>query len=181
MLTLWVHSLFLNAESNMATSPKRLLLLTSICFQAWSCNLFSYWYHLYITVCFTFPRATFIGRRRRKGWIYSGSQTILLEHFCVTSAIVIWVAGHGPANSSWFSEIGFCNSRKYSAHGVVDFRFCQKWRSKANAALETYSGVYICSPDFARKHNCATCVLYTIRYPLDAVCLPCLFDRLQSS
>lgn len=25
---------FLNAEPNMATSPKRLLLLTSICFQA---------------------------------------------------------------------------------------------------------------------------------------------------
>lgn len=25
---------FLNAESNMATSPRRLLLLTSICFQA---------------------------------------------------------------------------------------------------------------------------------------------------
>lgn len=50
--------------------------------------------------------------------------------------------------------------------------------SKPRAALETYSGVYVCSPDFARKHNCATCVLHARRYPLDAVCLLCLFDRL---
>lgn len=33
---------FLNAEPNMATSPKRLLLLTSICFQARSCNIFGH-------------------------------------------------------------------------------------------------------------------------------------------
>lgn len=50
--------------------------------------------------------------------------------------------------------------------------------SKPHAALETYSGVYVCSPDFAGKRNCATFVLYALRYPLDAVCLLCLFDRL---
>lgn len=50
--------------------------------------------------------------------------------------------------------------------------------SKPRSALETSSGVYIHSPDFARKHNCATCVLYTLHYPLDAVCLLCLFNRL---
>lgn len=35
---------------------------------------------------------------------------------------------------------------------------------------------FVCNPDFSRKHNCATCVLYIIHYPLGAVCLPCLFD-----
>lgn len=50
--------------------------------------------------------------------------------------------------------------------------------SKPRAALETTSGAYVHSPDFARKHNSATCVLYTLHYPLDAVCLLCLFDRL---
>lgn len=50
--------------------------------------------------------------------------------------------------------------------------------SKLHAALETASGVYVHSPDFARKHNCTTWVLYTLHYPLDAVCLLCLFDRL---
>lgn len=47
--------------------------------------------------------------------------------------------------------------------------------------LKLPSGVYIHSPDFARKHNCAACVLFTLHYPLDAVCLLCLFDTLKSS
>lgn len=48
--------------------------------------------------------------------------------------------------------------------------------SKPRAALETYPGVYVCSPDFARRHNCATCGLYTLHSPLDAVCCACLID-----
>lgn len=106
---------------------------------------------------------------------------LLLEHFCLTSATVIWVAGHGPTSSAWFTEISFCNSRRCSTRGVVDFWCFQRCRVSHVLLLQLPSGIYVPSSDFARRQNCVTWVLFTLHYPLDAVCLLCLFDRLKSS
>lgn len=99
---------------------------------------------------------------------------MLLERFCLTSAIVIWVAGHRPA--SWLSAMGFCNSR----HAVL----VGWWTSDipgGHAVSHMLLLKIILEFTFAilipRGNITVQLVLCTVHHPLDAVCLLCLIAR----
>lgn len=108
MLFLWVHSRFWMLSVIWLPLLKDYFRYLPLAFRL-DHVIFSATDTICISLYALLPQSNVYTELTTQGWIYSGSQTVLLEHFCLTSAIVIWVAGHGPA--SWLSGMGLCNSR----------------------------------------------------------------------